>query len=157
MAAKKKGETATTVSVGIRIDPKIKFALDMLGREQKRSLTAVIEWAIYHALNQYQYDADATFSQVIEEVWSTDEATRFVRMGFHLSHLLNYDELRIWETIKISSPFWVTYFDDTFDTEPKNIKLDVVREHWSIILNHAAHYKNNSAVVPIKDEDLIEF
>lgn len=153
---KRKGETSTTVSVGIRIDPKIKFALDMMGREQKRSLTAVIEWAISNAIAQQQTGSfDETFSELIDKIWSTDESTRFVNMAFYMPQALTYNELRIWETIKASPFFWNTYPDGTWDTTHEKINYDWVRVEWNQLLEHVEKYKNSSTIVPIRDEDLI--
>ena len=148
---KKKGETSTTVSVGIRIDPKIKFALDMMGREQKRSLTAVIEWAISNAIAQQPWPSGGSFSDVIDLVWSTDEATRFVNMACFMPASLTYDELRIWETIKASSVFW---HDFNGPDARHNVAINIVRENWAEILEFVNKYKSNATVVPMGTGDL---
>ena len=49
MPRPKKSEQPS-VNVSLRIDPKIKFAIELLAREQKRSITGVIEWAVMQAL-----------------------------------------------------------------------------------------------------------
>lgn len=155
---KKKGETSTTVSVGIRIDPKIKFALDMMGRMQKRSLTAVIEWAISNAIAQQLYKGpDETFADVIDKVWSTDESTRFVKMAFFMPDSLTYDELRLWETIKASGGLWNKYRDNTWVTSPEYINYDWLRFGWEALLLHVEKHKSSPTVVPISDDDLIPF
>lgn len=155
---KRKGETSTTVSVGIRIDPKIKFALDMMGREQKRSLTAVIEWAISNAIaQQHTGSFDETFSELIDKIWSTDESTRFVNMAFYMPQALTYDELRIWETIKASSFFWDIYPDGTWSTTPEKINYVWVRSAWDSLLEHVEKNKNSPTIVPVRDEDIIPF
>lgn len=156
---RKKGETSTTVSVGIRIDPKIKFALDMMGRMQKRSLTAVIEWAISNAIAQQTYRGpDETFADVIDKVWSTDESTRFVKMAFYMPDSLTYDELRTWETIKASGGLWNKLADKkTWMISPEHINYGWVRLCWESILLHVEKHKSSPTVVPIKDDDLIPF
>lgn len=159
---KKKGETATTVSVGIRIDPKIKFALDMMGRQQKRSLTAVIEWAISSAIAQQPSHHKAgsfeeTFSELIDRVWSTDESTRFVRVAFYMPESLTYDELRIWETIKASSWFWNMDADRNWKVLPEWINYDFVRMGWQGLIDHVERHKNSPTIVAAKDDDLISF
>lgn len=147
---KKKGETSTTVSVGIRIDPKIKFALDMMGREQKRSLTAVVEWAISNAIAQQQWSFDETFADVIDRVWSTDEATRFVNMAFFMPKSLTYDELRVWETIKASQVFWVDFSKPgTYE----NLAVWMVRDNWHSLLGHIERHKTSASVVPMLDTE----
>jgi len=154
---KKKGETSTTVSVGIRIDPKIKFALDMMGRMQKRSLTAVIEWAIANAITQQDWAHEEPFSEVIDKVWSTDESTRFVMMAFFMPQALTYDELRIWETIKATGFFWKTYPDGTWQVAEDMIDIGWVRSGWSTILEHVERHKHSPTIVPIPDTDLVPF
>lgn len=156
---KKKGETSTTVSVGIRIDPKIKFALDMMGRIQKRSLTAVIEWAISNAIAQQIYkDPDETFADVIDKVWSTDESTRFANMAFYMPDALTYDELRIWETIKASGGLWKKIQDGrTWAITPQYLDYGWLRHAWELILEHVEKHKNSPTIVPMSDDDLIAF
>lgn len=146
--SKRAGETSTTVNVGIRIDPKIKFALDMMGRLQKRSLTAVIEWAISSAMVQQQIDNQSggrSVSEAIESIWSTDEATRFINMCFEVPSLLTYDEMRIWDTIKLSADFWMT---DTPSIYREHLWDGVVRDHWDKLKAHVDEYKNSASVVP---------
>lgn len=155
-STKKKGETATTVSVGIRIDPKIKFALDIMGREQKRSLTAVIEWAIGNAISQQKASgSDETFSALIDKVWSTDEPTRLANMAFYMPSVLTYDELRIWETVTLTQYFWT--FPDA-PTMPEYFHMNVFRGHWEGLKKHVDENKNSPSIVPYDPyADDIEF
>lgn len=148
---KKKGETATTVSVGIRIDPKVKFALDIMGREQKRSLTAVIEWAIGNAISQQTFSGGLeSFADLIEKTWSTDEPTRLVNMGFYMPAILTYDELRTWETIKMTEYFWS--FKECPVT-PEYLTLRAVRNSWNSLKSHVEKHKNSTSVVPFDPFD----
>lgn len=156
--SKRTGETSTTVSVGIRIDPKIKFALDLMGRMQKRSLTAVIEWAISQAIAQQSVDFNGTsLSTVLDKVWSTDESTRLVMLAIHLPEALTYDELRIWETIKVSSYFWLTYPDGSFDNSPDRLDIAAVRGGWHSLIEHVEHCRASSTVMPIDERNIIPF
>lgn len=155
---KKRGETATTVSVGIRIDPKIKFALDLMGRLQKRSLTAVIEWAISNAIAQQTAGTlDLPMSKVVDEIWSTDEATRFINLCYNLPEALTFDELRVWETIKASAYFWKTFQDRSYDTTKNMLEIDLVRSNWDTIQSFVEANKGSPNVVPMTDRELIPF
>lgn len=149
---KKKGETSTTVAVGIRIDPKIKFALDLMGRMQKRSLTAVVEWAISNAIAQQRFRGpDETFADAVEKVWSTDESTRFVQQALYMPETLTYDELRIWETIKATKDFWfLTNVDGSPNYSEHSIMLDMVRFNWQDLLDHVDENKSRPTIVPLK-------
>ncbi|USV99886.1 hypothetical protein KUA23_23080 [Pseudomonas pergaminensis] len=159
--SKRTGESSTTVSVGIRIDPKIKFALDIMGRLQKRSLTAVVEWAISNAIADQKIDLpdkmDASLAEVIDRVWSTDESTRFIKLCFDMPQALTYDELRIWETVKASSFFWVTDEAGCYEIDRASISLEFVRMAWDALLAHVEKHKLSSTIVPIRDDDCIPF
>ncbi|WP_213876131.1 hypothetical protein [Pseudomonas sp. dw_358] len=149
--SKRAGETSTTVSVGIRIDPKIKFALDIMGRLQKRSLTAVIEWAISNALAQQaigQPPNDLKVSEAIDSIWSTDECTRFVNLCFVLPSMLTYDERRIWDTILLSPFFWMTGGATSYR---EHFMEGVLRDHWTALREHVEEHKNSPSVVSFDD------
>lgn len=156
---KRAGETNTTVSVGIRIDPKIKFSLDIMGRLQKRSLTAVIEWAISSAIANQKVDIDPVVELpldfVIDKIWSTDESTRFVKLCFEMPQALTYDELRKWETIKISPYFWYTRPDGSYDVGDEYIDLSAVRSGWYSLGEHVEKYKSSTTIVPIYESQIV--
>lgn len=156
--SKRAGETTTTVSVGIRIDPKIKFALDIMGRLQKRSLTAVIEWAISNAITQQNAGVfNTSLSEVVDSIWSTDEATRFIKLCYELPEALTYDELRTWETIKATPYFWNNYRDGTSETILANLSIFLVRDNWEDIKEHVATHKSSPSIVPIGSDILVPF
>lgn len=154
--SKRAGETSTTVSVGIRIDPKIKFALDIMGRLQKRSLTAVIEWAISQAITNQQLDSEGgTLSSAIDRVWSTDESIRLVKLAYHMPEALTYDELRIWETIKATGYFWHKNKDGSYNPDDGELTMYLVTDNWDAILHHVDRHKGSSTIVPLGESDLI--
>ncbi|NMZ25210.1 hypothetical protein ACSHWC_18020 [Pseudomonas fluorescens] len=154
--SKRAGETSTTVSVGIRIDPKIKFALDIMGRMQKRSLTAVIEWAISQAIAQQTLDFDGnSLSTVLDKVWSTDESSRLVQLAIHLPQALTYDELRTWETIKATSFFWLAYGDGSWEARPDRLLSENVRSSWTEILHHVEKNKASATILPMTMDELM--
>jgi hypothetical protein len=148
--SKRTGETSTTVSVGIRIDPKIKFALDIMGRLQKRSLTAVIEWSISQAIEQQPADQVGTsLSTMLDKIWSTDESIRLVMLAMYLPQALTYDEFRVWETIKVSSCFWHKYPDGSFDSSADGLDFDAVRAGWNDLMRHVDLYKASITITPL--------
>lgn len=148
---KKKGETSTTVAVGIRIDPKVKFALDIMGRLQKRSLTAVIEWAVTKAIAEYQIEDGISLGEKLNEIWSTDEVVRTTRLVTKLPQAATYDEMRIWDTIRNSPDLWN---DDVLDEA-------ALHRHWDALLAHVEESKLWSRaepfVVPVPRSDLWDY
>lgn len=154
--SKRTGETSTTVAVGIRIDPKIKFALDIMGRLQKRSLTAVIEWAISQTIANQATDFDGgTLASTLDKIWSTDDAVRTVNLAIHMPEALTYDELRIWETIRSSNYFWHEYPDGSFGDDFNRLILGNIRSNWEQLISHVEKHKASSTVVPITMEDIM--
>lgn len=148
--SKRAGETSTTVSVGIRIDPKMKFALDIMGRLQNRSLTAVIEWSISQAIEHQQADQLGTsLSSMLDKIWSTDESIRLVMLALHLPQALTYDELRVWETIKVSSCFWRKHPDGSVDSSSDGLDFDAVRTTWNDLMRHVDLYKASITITPL--------
>ncbi|AZE37691.1 hypothetical protein C4K06_4676 [Pseudomonas chlororaphis subsp. aureofaciens] len=157
--SKRVGETSTTVSVGVRIDPKVKFALDIMGRLQKRSLTAVIEWAISNAISQQAIDKSTySMGELLDKIWSTDESTRLVMLAFYLPQALTYDELRLWETIQASGYFWHKYPDGTYDENNLDmLDFSAVRSGWSSLTDHVEKHKGNSCIMPIYERQIVPF
>jgi predicted transcriptional regulator len=149
--SKRVGETSTTVSVGIRIDPKVKFALDMMGRLQKRSLTAVVEWAISNAMSQQAIDSSrgsVKITEAIDAIWSTDEATRFINMCYEVPTMLTYDEHRLWDTIQLSKIFWTVGYATNYREHLNEWKL---RLNWQLLKEHVEEHKNSPSVEPFDD------
>lgn len=149
--SKRTGETSTTVAVGIRIDPKIKFALDLMGRLQKRSLTAVIEWAISSAMAQQSVVAasgEKRIVDVVDSIWSTDEATKFINMCFEVPSMLTYDEHRLWDTIQLSKIFWTVGYATNYREHLNEWKL---RLNWELLKEHVEEHKNSPSVEPFDD------
>lgn len=148
---KKKGETSTTVAVGIRIDPKVKFALDIMGRLQKRSLTAVIEWAVTKAIAEYQIEDGTPLGEKLNEIWSTDEVVRTTRLVTKLPQAATYDEMRIWDTVRNSSDLWN---NDVLDEA-------ALHRHWDALIAHVEESKSWSRaepfVVPVPRAELWEY
>lgn len=142
--SKRTGETSTTVAVGIRIDPKIKFALDVMGRLQKRSLTAVIEWAILNTLEREYIDEHTILAQEIDRIWSTDEINRLVNLAERMPQALTYDELRIWETIKCSPYFWGV--KEGAGVYPNRLNVPLLRANWEELMEHVEDNKTSSYV-----------
>jgi hypothetical protein len=108
MARPKKSEQPT-VNVSLRIDPKIKFAIDLLSREQKRSITGVIEWSVMQALKTQSIKTPAgneiSLYELMDLAWSPDEADRIISLGVFSPYTLNHEENCIWTLIKASGVF----------------------------------------------------
>jgi hypothetical protein len=158
-STKKKGAVSATVSVGIRIDPRIKYGIDLAARIQKRTVTGVVEWAIERALAEVNMphsifiedeapDAPTDLAYHLDDVlWSSNEGVRLVLLASRYPSLLSYEETRIWETIKLSPPFWHKLPRSADECTPwTNAKLDVIADNWRVIVEVVESRKAVSAI-----------
>lgn len=146
MAIEKKSKKITTsVNLSLRLDPRTKYLIDMLARQQKRTITGVIEWAVEQAGAETIFDGDLgnTFLDVIDSLWSTDESIRLTQLARSRPELLSYEEMRIWETVRASPYFW---YDDGSD-EPK-LAGGTLQEHWDSLVKHVQKRRLSRAVKP---------
>ncbi|WP_458729892.1 hypothetical protein [Pseudomonas brenneri] len=102
-----------TETLTLRLDPKIKYTIELMARIKRQSITSVIEAAIESAA----FDLDTpvliegkretwSLSNAVSEFYTTDEAAKFINLCAFMPELLNYEEQRIWETIKATPEFW---------------------------------------------------
>ncbi len=83
--AKKVGRTTKTESLTLRVSPRTRYLMDVMGRIQRRSLTAVIEAAV----ESYATEAE---SSLVAHTWSTDEGERLLNLYSKAPHLCSFDE-----------------------------------------------------------------
>ena len=138
---KKSKKNSTSVNLSLRLDPRSKYLIDLLSRHQKRTITGVIEWAVERAGAEAIFDSEhgINFLEAINNLWSTDESVRLANLALARPDLLDYDELRIWETIKVSPGFWSVTGDIIFS--------DLQRE-WDHLLAHVEQHRLSRAVKP---------
>ena len=146
---------AVTVNVSMRLDPKMKYLIDLLARDQKRTITGVIEWALVKAASQELvigdgYGDSETFAQAIDDLWSTDEAIRLVKLAIYRQSLLDYDEMRIWETIRASSNFWKIIVSSipAHSIQYEHIYIYLLQKHWDSLVEHVRIHRNARSIVP---------
>ncbi|MGL6368959.1 hypothetical protein ACSZNB_04330 [Aeromonas hydrophila] len=142
MAIEKKSKKNTTsVNMTLRLDPRSKYLIDLLARQQKRTITGVIEWAVERAGTEAIFDNEngLNFLEVIDSLWSTDESIRLANLAQARPDLLDYDELRIWETIKASPDLWNTSGQLLYST---------LQEEWDSLLEHVEQHRLSRAVKP---------
>ena len=102
--APKKSSQPKGESITIRVNPKIKYGVELLSRKQHRSLTSVVEWAIDKALKDSQdgfffpdelYDpvTGRRSSDALELLWDPDEISRFIKLAYGWKSLMTYDKV----------------------------------------------------------------
>lgn len=164
MARPKKSEQPT-VNVSLRIDPKIKFAIDLLSREQKRSITGVIEWAVMQALKSQMVATpkgdEISMFQLTEWAWSPDEAERVTLLGIVAPHILSHEESCIWTVIK-SSGLFLTPIEIDERGVPKSYtpKMGFIKLVWPLLKARGyrlAEWSNEYQSNIVTEADIVEF
>jgi hypothetical protein len=100
--------TSRSETVGVRLDPKLRYLAELAAREQQRTLSGFIEWAIRKVLQgdvleEPDYGPDPIPKQPAplrgEGLWDVDPADRFVLLASARLDLLTIREQRLWKTI----------------------------------------------------------
>jgi len=172
VAAKKKtggGKLSRSEVVTVRLDPKLRFAAELVARKQRRTLSSFVEWAIERAASEevvktYEPGVEGESAlQVISDIWDVEEADRFIRFANVCPELLNFDEERLWKLIK-SHPYFFKKVERKFDTRPHlnwstktyNIWFKRVRDHWDALNRIVAGEESEDAIPEIPDVEIQE-
>jgi predicted transcriptional regulator len=150
----KKTETLT-----LRLDPKVRFLIDLIARQKRQSITGVIESAVEVYATNFYIEAElwdeatdedkmqeVSLYKLSKEIFSTDDSFRFMMLVWSCPRLLSYEEVRLKETIYASELFWDEY--PNADSSRSDIDTDVLREHWVALLAHVDEHKSSPTVVP---------
>ncbi|WP_312253929.1 MULTISPECIES: hypothetical protein [Stutzerimonas] len=153
---KKTADQASTVSVSLRIDPRIKYGIDLAARIQKRTVTGVVEWAVQEGLQQIEAplsvlakegDSPSSVAALVdEELWSADEAVRFFQLASNFPSLLTYEETQLWETIKLSPPFWNSLPKTPAECCWENAQLEELSRYWWLVQGIVSERKSAEAI-----------
>ena len=139
MAKKPKGsgeKLFRTKAVGVRLDPKLKYAAELAARKQRRTLSSFIEWAIQEAVNKVpvtdylpdvESSAEATISAAaaMRYAWDTDDADRLAKLAIYLPDLMTHDEQVLWKRIHEHPALWRGKPD-----KESNLHFDLLRKHF---------------------------
>ena len=114
-----------TKAVGVRLDPKLKYAAELAARKQRRTLSSFIEWAIQEAVNKVPVTKRYTAAEAMDDVWDVFEADRFVKTAVNLPELLTHDEEVTWKLIEEHPAMWRRE-----NRDPSNFRYDLLRDHF---------------------------
>lgn len=94
--------------ITIRLTPKMRYAVELLARIQRRnSITAVVEFALDKLMQDSATGLIGGNGEFLPDlIYDEDEVRCFVNLGLHRSDLLTYDEGRIWRVIESNKKYW---------------------------------------------------
>ena len=90
--------TPRTEALAMRLDPQIKYMAELVSRQERRSLTSFVEWAIDQALREVRLNVegvDVPAAQAMDRLWDIDGAERLRKLSERCPNLLNYEEHRL--------------------------------------------------------------
>lgn len=122
-------------ATSVRLEPKIKYLVEIAARIQRRSVTNYIEWALEESLKSIDISLDDNKSNLFDfsdRIWNTDEASRFAVLAENFPELLTFDEQRIIDNIR-SSFAHVFLLDPENPTIKNNIRIPALRGNWELI------------------------
>jgi chaperonin cofactor prefoldin len=131
--------------VSFRLDPKVKFAAEILARYQRRSLASTVEWALLRSLEGTvqvgsEEGAAVTLNELVNISWSEDELIRSVNIAFLVPHMATHEESCIKAIILASAPLCFTdkgphrrHGIDKVNFDALFLLRDLVKERASIL------------------------
>lgn len=120
--------------MSLRIEPRLKYLIDLGARIQRRNLTNYVEWALEESLKGVPVTIEGKESNLLEMsdlVWNTSEPARFIALATNFKDLLTFEEQKMWELIK--------YHPFLFTSPPNkkfiisNIDTTKVIELWDLL------------------------
>ncbi|SHJ67403.1 hypothetical protein SAMN02745165_02911 [Malonomonas rubra DSM 5091] len=146
MTAKKAGGGKLTRSetVTVRLDPKLRYLVELAARSQRRTVSSYIEWAIEQSLQKVilfegrsSAECDVNLAEAGADLWDVDEADRLVRLADQYPEMLTYDEQVLWKLICENGFFWRGKYDDDGDwcwtVDIRKLIWGRLREHWDLL------------------------
>lgn len=146
-------------TVTIRLDPKLRYLTELAARQQRRTASSFIEWAIERALGSVilreEYDRHegtitTSLAQEAETLWDTDEPDRIAKLGLHYPVLLTHDEQVLWKLIKECGLLWLGKHDKQgywrWEVKPDSLVFKTLREHWNTFQKVASGEADKSSL-----------
>lgn len=126
--------------LSLRIEPKLRYLIDLASRIQRRNLTNYVEWALEESLKSVTLECHGVIKDmsvyeagnIPNFIWSTDEAHNFFVLATTYKELLTYEEQRTLEIIQSLPYLFRLNPNKPFSYENGN--SDNVTKYWELIL-----------------------
>ncbi|WP_373530946.1 hypothetical protein [Vampirovibrio sp.] len=141
-----KGSQNKAEALTMRVNPKLKYGLELLCRKQHRTLTSVMERALSALVNDpdeglaINDSTGFTLSEptlMLDRLWDPSEVVRLIRLAYDWPQLMAYEEELIWKTICDNAFYWVgesrsdEFIWDTRDES--NLNIQKVIADWETL------------------------
>ena len=133
-----------TEVVTIRLDPKLRFAVELGARKHRRTVSSFIEWCIEVAIEEQitfrdpRPDSPRGLTHVsgllgTALIWDVDPTERLVKLALAYPELLSYDESILWKLIYSALQYWKTPETKTLE----NARMDLIKKDWESLKQEA--------------------
>jgi hypothetical protein len=123
----------------VRLDPRLRYLAEIAARQQRRTVSSYVEWAIEKSLNDVHL-ADSPESTVAAEshkLWDVTEPERFAKLARHYPNLLTHDEQLLWTLIRKNRAVW----------NNGNLDFRLLHTHWDKFVA-VARGETDSSILP---------
>ena len=104
---KRCGSLCRTMTVTVRMDPRLQYLAGLAARTQRRTLSSFIEGSITESLKGVPILQDRgsetdslSVADAAENLWSVSEPKRLVLLAIHYPHLLTFGEQESWKSLQ---------------------------------------------------------
>ncbi|UHC82752.1 hypothetical protein LS633_02645 [Pseudomonas sp. NIBR-H-19] len=152
-ASPKKTETLT-----LRLDPKMKYAIEVLARSQKRTLAGAIEWAVERSLESQHVRSsfgEKSLMDVVDHSWNPDDLLRIVALGSYAEQLLNHEESCVWSVIKATPLLHMETLSSTGEVNCWHQWAEGIKAAEALIQERAKQLSVTGRFDPIPMRDLL--
>lgn len=145
---KKGGGSKLTRSetVTVRLDPKLRYLAELAARQQRRTVSSFIEWAIEEMLCQMPLNpkgksgstvSDDTIMSEASCLWDVEDADRFAKLALRYEYLLTHEEQVLWKLVRENGYLWRGNYNNNDNEWSWNIRessliFERLRDNWEI-------------------------
>lgn len=133
----------------IRLDPKVRYQIELAARLYRSTLSNVMERYIREGLKEAtihpritvkpKNQSGVSLNSIIDELWDLDPKVRTVKLAIFAPELLNYEEAKIWQVITNIPALWSLKVKKNefgavlppYDLEMLDVEL--IELHWNLL------------------------
>lgn len=127
----REGKLARSEVATLRLDPKLRYFIELAARKQRRTISSYLEWAAEQSLDLIRLTDSAgsssSLAYEVEQLWDVDKVERFVKLASNHPDLLNHREQMLWKLIRQNQYVWPRHGGE----QPlANLNIGKLRAHW---------------------------
>lgn len=150
-----------TEALTLRLDPRMKFQIELLSRIWHQSITGVIETAVERVTSEMKVskDGDLTVARLAWQAWSPDDAEHLVRMAVLAPHLMTHEETCIWAAIEAADEdcFFRYWISEKGVIKSARVRTKVIKRAWPLLMDRAEQIRKFGSSDPITIDELEDF